>query len=103
MRPMNPARSLFHGIALRLAERLTRDSPNPEQAYLAMVSTIYSVAAEVCGGEWVYVPQSNVIEREQARARIAMALEAGDAPTQIAKREGVGRTTVRRIRGQIGP
>jgi hypothetical protein len=102
---MNPAKSLFHAFALRLAERLTRDSPDPDQAYLAMVSTIYSQAAAVCGGEWVYVPQSNVAEIQQSRARIANALKAGEPTSAIAKREGVDVSLVRRIRrrGTIGP
>lgn len=103
---MNPAKSLFHAIVLRVADRLTRDNPNREQAYLAMISTIYAVAAEVCGGEWVYIPQTNRIETERARDRIALALEAGEEPAKIAKREGVHRETVHRLqrrRGTFGP
>lgn len=99
---MNPAKSLFHGFALRLAERLTRDSPQPDAAYLAMVSTIYAMAAEACGGEWVYVPQGNAVERLQARERIALAVKNGEATDAVAKREGVHPRTVRRIRGHIG-
>lgn len=99
---MNPAKSLFHAFALRLAEQLTRDSPDPDAAYLAMVSTIYAHAAAVCGGEWVYVPHTNRIEQEQARARIAQALEAGEHPGAIADREGISRSLVRKVRKSRG-
>ena len=102
---MNPAKSLLHACALRLADRLTRNSPQPEQAYMAMVSTIYSVFSEVCGGEWVYVPKINAVDREQSRERIALALQAGEPTNQIARREGVDASLVRRMRrrGTIGP
>jgi len=100
---VNPAKSLFDAMLLRMAERMTRDSPDRDRAYLAMVSTLYAVAAEVCGGEWVYVPQTNRVEREQSRERIALALEAGEPATEIAKREGTTPRTVRRIRGQFRP
>jgi hypothetical protein len=102
---VTPAKSLFHAFALNLAERLTRDNAQPDQAYLAMVSTIYSAASQTCPGEWVYMPQGNVIERVQSRERIAQALQRGEASTQIAQREGVDASLVRRIRrrGTIGP
>lgn len=98
---MNPAKSLFHAIVLRMADRLTRDSPDRDRAYLAMVSTLYAVAAEVCGGEWVYIPHTNRIEREQSRERIALALDAGEPASQIARREGVTERHVRKVRGTI--
>lgn len=99
---INPVRSLFHAFACRLAEHLTRDSPDPEIAYLSMVSTIYSAAASVAGGEWVYMPRENVVELEQRRQRIANAVAIGEAPDDVARREGVHRRTVRRIVGRIG-
>lgn len=107
MAPLNPVRSLMMHMVDRLADRLTRDAPNRDQAYLAMVATICSVFAEACGGEWVYVPRTNAIERDIVRERIAQALDAGETPTQIARREGVSRELAskvkRRLRGTIGP
>jgi hypothetical protein len=102
---MNLAKSLFHAFAHRLAEHLTRDSPEPDVAYMAMVGTIYSIAASVCGGEWVYVPQGNIVERAESRKRITVALDAGEPAAAIAKREGVDPSLVRRMRrrGTIGP
>lgn len=102
----NPARSLLMHMVDRLADHLTRDAPNREQAYLAMVGTICAVFSEACGGEWVYVPRSNAVERHLARERIVQALENGEGPTRIAQREGVDASLVRRIRrhrGTIGP
>ena len=100
---MNQRDSLFHAFATRLAERLARNSPNREAEYLTWVSVIYSVAADCFGGERIYGPQTNRVEREQARVRIALALEAGEPATEIAKREGTTPRTVRRIRGQFRP
>ena len=97
---MNPAKSLFHAIVLRMADRLTRDSPDRDRAYLAMVSTLYAVAAEVCGGEWVYIPQTNRVELEQARERIAMALDSGSPVAEIAQRENVSRALVHKVRNR---
>ena len=105
MPPLTPRSLLMHMVD-RLADRLTRDAPDRDAAYLAMVSTICSVFSEACGGEWVYVPRGNAVERQQVRERIVLALESGDTPTQIAKREGVSRqlaSKVRRLRGTIGP
>lgn len=105
---MNPARSLLMHMVDRLADRLTRDHPDRDRAYLAMVSTICSVFAEACGGEWVYVPSSNIIELDQRRQRIAQAVAAGEPAALIAKREDVHPSTVRklrarRVRARIGP
>jgi hypothetical protein len=97
--------SLFHAFATRLALRMAGHGPNREAEYLTWVSVIYSVAADCFGGERIYGPQTNRVEREQARQRIAIALQNGDAPTQIAQREGVDPSLVRRIRrrGTIRP
>jgi DNA invertase Pin-like site-specific DNA recombinase len=95
--------SLFHAFATRLAQRLAGHGPHREAEYLTWVSVIYSVAADCFGGERIYGPQTNRVEREQARARIAMALEAGEPAEQIARREGTTPRTVRRIRGQLRP
>lgn len=90
--------SLFNAFADALARRLTRDNPQPEQAYLAMMATIYSAARSVCPGEFVYIPFSNPIEAEQARSRIAAAIAAGDSPTAVARREGVSLSLVKKLR-----
>jgi hypothetical protein len=95
--------SLFHAFATRLAQRLAGHGPNREAEYLTWVSVIYSVAADCFGGERIYGPQTNLVEREQARARIAAAVMAGDEPGAIAKREAVHPSTVRRIRARIRP
>jgi hypothetical protein len=95
--------SLFHAFATRLARRLARNSPQHEAEYLTWVSVIYAVAADTFGGERIYGPQTNRVEREQARARIALALEAGEPPAQIAQREGVTDRHVRKLRGTIRP
>lgn len=97
--------SLFHTFASALAAHLTRHSPNRESEYLTLVSLIYAQAAAVFGGERIYGPRTNQVEREQARERIAIALEAGESPTRIAEREGVDPSHVRRIRrrGTIRP
>ena len=95
--------SLFHAFATRLAQRLAGHGPNREAEYLTWVSVIYSVAADCFGGERIYGPQTNRVEREQARARIALALQAGEPATEIAKREGTTPRTVRRVRGQLRP
>ena len=98
-----PRESLFHSFAVRLAQRLTQNGPNREAEYLHWVSIIYAVAGDCFGGERIYGPRTNRIEMQQAHARIAQALEGGEPPTQIAKREGVSARTVRRARGQIRP
>lgn len=90
--------SLFNVFADALARRLTRDNPHPDQAYLAMMATIYSAAASVCPGEYVYIPASNPIEQEQARVRIATAIAAGDSPTAVSRREGVSLSLVKKLR-----
>jgi hypothetical protein len=95
--------SLFHTFATRLAENLARNSPNREAEYLTLVSVIYSMAADCFGGERVYGPQTNRVEREQSRVRIASAIQAGEPTNDIAKREGTTSRTVRRIRGQFRP
>ena len=95
--------SLFHTFASALAERLTRNSPNREAEYLTLVSMIYAQAAAVFGGERIYGPRTNPIEMEQSRARIAAAIESGAEPVDIAARERVHPSTVRRIRARIRP
>ena len=95
--------SLFHAFATRLAERMARNSPNREAEYLTWVSVIYSVAADCFGGERIYGPQTNRVEREHVRQRIAIALQSGEPATEIARREGTTPRTVRRIRGQLRP
>lgn len=97
--------SLFHAFASALAERLTRNSPNREAEYLTLVSVIYAQAAAIFGGERIYGPRNNVVEIEQSRARITAAIEAGEPTAQIAKREGVDPSLVRRMRrrGTIRP
>lgn len=99
----SPRESLFHAFATRLAERMARNSPNREAEYLTWVSVIYAVAADCFGGERIYGPQVNRVEREQTRERIALAIQAGELPTQIAKREGVTERHVRKVRGTIRP
>jgi hypothetical protein len=94
--------SLFHAFATRLAQRLAGHGPNREAEYLTWVSVIYSVAADCFGGERIYGPQTNRVEREQARARIALALEAGEPDQEIARREAVSRSLVRKVRQQRG-
>jgi len=95
--------SLFHAFATRLAERMARHSPNREAEYLTWVSVIYAVAADCFGGERIYGPQVNRVEREQSRLRIATALQAGEPATEIARREGVSDRHVRKVRGTIRP
>jgi hypothetical protein len=99
--------SLFHTFASSLARHLARDSPHPEAAYLTLVSVIYAQAAAIFGGERVYGPRTNQVELELARERITSALQSGETPTQIAKREGVSRELAnklrRRLRGTIEP
>lgn len=95
--------SLFHAFASALAERLTRHSPNSEAEYLTMVSLIYAQAAAVFGGERIYGPRINPVELEQSRARITSALQAGEPPAAIARREGVTERHVRKVRGTIRP
>lgn len=87
-------------MLLHMADHLTRNSPNREQAYLAMASTLYALAAEVCPGEWVYIPHTNRIEREQARERIALALDSGAPVAEIAQRENVSRALVHKVRNR---
>jgi hypothetical protein len=96
---------LFHTFACALADRLTRNALNREAEYLTMVSLIYAQAASVFGGERIYGPRTNQVEREQARLRIAQAIQAGEPSSLIAKREGVDPSLVRRIRrrGTIRP
>lgn len=95
--------SLFHAFATALAERLSRHSANREAEYLSLVSVIYAQAAAIFGGERIYGPQTNRVEREQARARIARALLDGESPAQIARRENVSERHVRKVRGTIRP
>jgi hypothetical protein len=94
--------SLFHSFAVRLAQRLTQDGPNKESEYLHWVSIIYAVASDCFGGERIYGPRTNRVEMEQARARIACALDAGETPTEIARREGVSRELASKVRRQRG-
>lgn len=99
---MNSETSPFEAFLRAVAKHYTRNNPQPEQAYLAMVSTLYSIAAEKCGGEWVYVRRGNALEQHQVRERIVQAIQAGEPTDVVAQREGVHRTTVRRIVGRIG-
>ena len=82
---------------------MASNGPNREVEYLTLVSVIYAVAADCFGGERIYGPQVNRVEREQARARIAQALESGEPPALIARREGVTDRHVRKVRGTIRP
>jgi hypothetical protein len=97
--------SLFHTFATRLAEYVARNSPHREAEYLTWVSVIYAMAADCFGGERVYGPRTNRGERQLVRERITMAIEAGETPDQIAKREGVTPRHVRKLRqrGTIRP
>jgi hypothetical protein len=95
--------SLFHAFATRLALRMAGHGPNREAEYLTWVSVIYSVAADCFGGERIYGPQTNLAERERARQRIAIALQNGEPPTEIARREGVTDRHVRKLRGTFRP
>lgn len=95
--------SLFHNFATALAERLTRNSPNREAEYRTLVSVIYAQAAAIFGGERIYGPRTNQVEMEQSRERITLALQAGEPPAQIARREGVTERHVRKVRGTIRP
>ena len=102
-----PTESLFHmlldAMAATGAEMLTEPGENRRAMYLTLMSIFYAKAANVAGGEWVYVPGTNRIDREQARSRIVLALQAGEAPTQIAKKEGVTERHVRKLRGTLRP
>lgn len=97
--------SLFHSFATALAERLTRNSPNREAEYLTLVSVIYAQAAAIFGGERIYGPRTNPVEMEQSRERITLALQAGEPQQQIARREGVSVSLVKKLRrrGTIRP
>lgn len=97
--------SLFHAFASALAAHLTRHSPNREAEYLTLVSLIYAQAAAVFGGERIYGPRTNQVEREQARMRIAKAIESGEPSAQVARREGVSLSLVKKVRrrGTIRP
>jgi hypothetical protein len=93
--------SLFHSFALRMARLVVGDGPNREAEYLHWVSVIYSVARDCFGGERIYGPQTNRVEREQARQRIAAALQSGCPTKEIAMREGVSRELVQKVRNRI--
>lgn len=101
----SPRESLFHAFATRLAERMARNSSNREAEYLTWVSVIYAVAADCFGGERIYGPRVNRIEREQARERIVKALEDGQATAEVARRERVSVSLVKKMRrtGTIRP
>lgn len=100
---MSGSDSIFHTFAARLADHLTRAAPDPAAARQAMISTIYAQATVVFGGERIYGPRTNRVERDQARERIRLALQAGEKPQEIAARERVSVRTVRRARGQVRP
>lgn len=106
--------SLFDALAEALAGAVADMTIGPagrggrqwEAAYLTAMSIICAQAARVVGGEWVYVPRVNQAARQQARERIVQALEAGEPTMNIAQREGVSVSLVkkvRRLRGTIRP
>lgn len=100
----SPIHGFARALADSLADRLVSGAPQNRQAmYLTLLSLIYAKLANAAGGEWVYIPNSNRAELEQARERIAQALQAGEPPRLIAQRERVTERHVRKIRGTIRP
>lgn len=49
----------------------------------------------------LYVPRSDAQAMADQRQRIASALRAGESATSIARREGVSKCTVHRVRGMF--
>jgi len=93
--------SLFAQAVDAVAECLARDPlvpPENRDAYRqAWASVIRGGFAQVLGGERFYVPSAREA-REAARQRILSALAAGEAPADIARRERVKASWVRKLK-----
>lgn len=91
-----------------LADWVSQDPCIPVSNREAFRQTFRTVAngklSELFGGEQLrlYVPIVGSQQRSARNERIAAAIDAGDAPEVIAKRESVSTRWVRKIRGRIG-
>lgn len=75
------------------------------QAFRDQVSFVMATQlAAMFGGEEVrlYVPKTVPDLRAARDERIARAIEQGEPPQQVARREAVSERHVRRVRGRIG-
>jgi Mor family transcriptional regulator len=84
-----------------LAQRLQVPAAN-RQAFVDTAEAVLAAQwSTLFGGEIVrvrfYAPKESQHQREQRRQRIVAALQAGEAPRAIAKREGVTREWVYRL------
>lgn len=106
---MTRTSSLFASVIDRAAEALASDPRIPAASRAAFQATASSVLraqfAALVGGERVYAPKVCVEERKAQQRRIADALGRGDAVADIARREGVDPSWVRRLRrrGTVRP
>lgn len=91
-----------------IAERLAADPSIPVENREAFRRTIISVfeceMADLFGGEHIkiYIPKIGGQRRQDRNERIAAAIEAGEPPEIIAKREDISPRWVRKIRGRLG-
>jgi hypothetical protein len=102
-----------HTVALAqivgaVADRLASHPSIPVENRMAYRDTIVSVFSaqltSMFGGEEVrfYVPKVATDLRRERDERIAASLEAGEPPSQVAKRERISERRVRQMRGRFG-
>jgi hypothetical protein len=103
-----PVGNLMSKIIGAIAERLAADPSIPVENREAFRRTIISVfeceMADLFGGEHIkiYIPKIGGQRRQDRNERIAAAIEAGEAPEVIAKRENLTPRRVRQLRGSFG-
>lgn len=91
-----------------IAERLAADPSIPQENREAFRRSIISVMecelSKLAAGEHLrlYVPKVGGQSRRDRNERIFAAIEAGESPDIIAKRENITPRRVRQLRGMIG-
>lgn len=109
-----PRRSVgfFDAAAERMAThpRIVAVFERHQQAMLVDLQVEGRMVLKELAREWaqgeqlrVYVAKVDDEHRDARQERIHAAIRSGEAPTVIARREGVTERHVRRMRGRLGP
>lgn len=104
---MTTRTALLTTVIDRAAEALSTDPRIPAAARTAFAQHAAHVLrvqfAALVGGERIYAPKLGEVERAARNQRILQALDCGETPRSIARRERVSEQWVRRLRATRVP
>jgi Mor family transcriptional regulator len=89
---------LIRAAAERLAHDACIPDANREAFRQTCASLLHAQFSLHFGGERIYAPRESSWLRMERRQRIEQALQRGDTPPQVARREGVSLRWVQRVR-----